>query len=186
MGYRLDSTATGGRLGSESERERNLRWSAALVTFAILSGLATGAAAGSVLVVGDDADPATCGGNAAAYTTIGAALAEATPGDTILVCPGIYPEQLTVTTDGVTLEARTARTAIITAPPRLVQPRTLVRVSGAVDVTIRNFVIAAGGACDPPCRGVGVEGAGSVTLEGNDIRDLRASRFAPAVPGPAR
>lgn len=74
-------------------------------TLALLAGLlAVGdgqaTAAPAILVVDDDGtfNAATngCDGTDAAYTTISAAIAAAGSGDTALVCPGHYPEQLII------------------------------------------------------------------------------------------
>src|SRR5437667_12883645 len=40
--------------------------------------------------------PGTGCGTSAGYKTIGAAIADSTPGDTIKVCPGLYAEQVNI------------------------------------------------------------------------------------------
>ncbi len=145
-----------------------MRWRVVSALVVTVLSVTVGSAAGSVLVVDDDADPATCGGNAARFATIGAALAAASSGDTILVCPGAYAEQVTVKTDDVILQAQSARAAIIRAPAGAA----VVRVDGATNVTLRDFTISGSGGGG--CRsGVRVERGGSVILEGNNIRDSR-------------
>src|SRR5437870_3563179 len=62
----------------------------AVVSFIGAQGTVAQAA---TLVVDDDgmASPTDCNATTPAFTTIGAAVAAANPGDTIKVCPGLYP-----------------------------------------------------------------------------------------------
>jgi nitrous oxidase accessory protein NosD len=65
----------------------------------LLSVLATGTALAATRVVDPDGFGSATNCNAltpATYTTIGAAIVAAGPGDTIKVCPGVYDEQVTV------------------------------------------------------------------------------------------
>jgi hypothetical protein len=67
-----------------------------LVAVALIAAAAASMAArasAATFVVGND--PSTCPG--ATYTTIGAAVAAASAGDTVQVCPGVYPESVTIT-----------------------------------------------------------------------------------------
>jgi pectin methylesterase-like acyl-CoA thioesterase len=123
--------------------------------------------------VDGDGGPGACDGHRADFSTIAAALAVVARGDTILVCPGTYVEQVTVTTDDLTLESLTPRAATIVAPAAMSDPKAVIRVHGAHNVTIRNFTISSSGAgrCQSIRDGVRVDGGGSITLDGNNIRD---------------
>ncbi len=150
-----------------------MRWRLGLGVVAAMSALMAGVAAGATWVVGDDAEARACDGRRADFSTIGAALIVASTGDTILVCPGTYVEQVTVTTDDVTLESQIPRAAIIVAPAAMSDPKAVVRVRGAHNVTIRNFTISGSGAgrCQGIRDDIQVDGGGSITLDGNNIRD---------------
>src|SRR5712691_1533604 len=62
-------------------------------------------AAATTLVVDDDgmASAADCNATTVAYPTISAAVAAASPGDTIKVCPGLYNEQVMIDKNNLTL-----------------------------------------------------------------------------------
>src|SRR5438132_1651225 len=84
---------------------RGTRW---LIGFALLVGAlaleimvvgAQRAAAATTLLVDDD--HVQCA--TAAYTSINAAIAAASPGDTIKVCPGLYNEQVMINKNNLTL-----------------------------------------------------------------------------------
>jgi hypothetical protein len=81
---------------------------------AFLPGQAS--ATGSTLFVsasnGNPSNPDTSCATAK-YTTIGAALADATTGSIVEVCNGTYDEQVTITTSGVTLEAASGESPVI-------------------------------------------------------------------------
>jgi len=69
-------------------------------------------ASGQTVAVG------TCRPRLVSYSTISAAVAAATPNSTVLVCPGTYPEQVTIT-QGLTLEGvqgGTGGNPVITVP----------------------------------------------------------------------
>ena len=124
-------------------------------------------------VVVDD-DRAQC--RNADFTSIQAAVAAATPGTTISVCPGTYVEQVTIpgSKGALTLESRQKWRAIIKAPLLMAGPGAIVRVTGATGVTIRNFTITgrSGSACDVRA-GVLVDAAGAAVVERNQILDVR-------------
>ena len=70
-----------------------------LAAFAVMLSLAqASSAAAATLVVDDDGAGASgdCDAGAVAYTTINAAIAAATAGDTIEVCPGTYAENVVI------------------------------------------------------------------------------------------
>src|SRR5438132_9211168 len=65
----------------------------------------THTSAATTLVVDDDgmASATDCNATTPAYPTISAAVAAASPGDTIKVCPGFYNEQVMVNKNNLTL-----------------------------------------------------------------------------------
>jgi len=75
-----------------------------LITLALVIG-APPASAATTLVVDEDgmASLADCNAATPAYPTISLAVAAASPGDTIKVCPGLYNEQVNVNKDNLTL-----------------------------------------------------------------------------------
>jgi len=87
---------------------------------------------------GDDARSRAQASSAATpWKTIARALADATPGDTILIAPGLYPEPLRIEVSGVTLRGTGARTGARLAPGDRVDA---VEVR-ATDVTLENLWI---------------------------------------------
>jgi len=112
------------------------------------------------------------------YMTIQAAVDDAMPGDKIKVCPGTYMEQVTIPAgkDGLTLFAEAAFQAFIKAPLVMTDPKAIVRVNGAQDVTISHFTITGPGtACNSIRYGVFVDGGGSALITDNHITEIRDS-----------
>lgn len=131
----------------------------------------------NLLIVDDGSDCPN-----AEYTTIQAAVTAADPYDRIKVCPGIYPEQVTIpaSKDGITLFSQGFLQAVIKAPPVMADPGDIVRVNGAKDVTIRHFTIAGPLPdylfCSLFTRtGVRIDGGGSATLTDNRITEIRSA-----------
>src|SRR3990172_1181356 len=87
--------------------------------------LPLGPAMAATLIVDDNNDPESCGGNDSDYATITAAVSEAHSGDTILVCPGTYIEQVRIgaSITRLTLESWGPGAAVIQAPPRMLGPK---------------------------------------------------------------
>lgn len=108
----------------------------------------------------------------APFTSIQAAVTAASPGDSIKVCPGTYTEQVTVNKDGLKLFSRNPLAAIIKAPPVMAEPKAIVHVDGATDVTVRDFTITGpgGGPCDSIRYGVLVGGSDADPSTGAEIR----------------
>ena len=129
------------------------------VLAAALLGLAVGVPveAATTLVVDDDGfasatncnDPTT-----AAYSTISAAVAAASPGDTIKVCPGLYAEQVTI-----------GQNSLLQTLNNL----TLLGPQAGVDARTRAFVPATEAIIDDPCGPVQIE-ADNVTLDGFTVQ----------------
>ena len=117
----------------------------------------------------------------AAYTTIQSAVTAAGPGDTVKVCPGTYPEQVTIGPgkNGLRLESLKPLQATIQFPPLTTPPNALVRVNQATDVRVTGFTISGpytDGGCVGPLDthyGVRVDGGGSATIAGNHITQIR-------------
>ena len=110
--------------------------------------LGNAVAAATTLVVDDDAmaTVADCNATTPTFMTISAAIAVASPGDTIKVCPGIYAEQVQIT-------------------------KTLT-INGAqmgVNATSRAFVVANESIIDDPCGPVQIM-ADNVVLDGFTVQ----------------
>jgi len=105
----------------------------------------------TLLVDGDGNGTATnCNASVPAFNSIQAAINAAAAGDTIFVCPGIYDEQIIVTTNDLTI--RGAGTGLTVVQPshvtkNTVRPGTtfpvmpIVLIDGASGVTIANLTI---------------------------------------------
>jgi len=130
-----------------------------------------------MLIVDDGADCPN-----AEYPTIQSAVAAATPGDKIKVCRGTYVEQVTIPPgkDDLVLFSEGAWQAVVKAPPVMVDPKAIIHVNGARNVTIRHFTIAGpgGGPCDSIRWGVRVDNGGSATITDNHITDIRDTPFS--------
>lgn len=92
----------------------------------------------AVLVVDDDgqATPANCNASALAHSSISAAIAAASSGDLILVCPGVYVEQVTLNKDNVTVRSVSGPAVTVIRPTELVPAA--VRITGN-DSTFQGF-----------------------------------------------
>ena len=120
----------------------------------------------STLFVDDD-------GGRGKFTSIQAAVNAAKPGDTILVAPGTYTEQVVVPADKdrISIISERPQKAVIKEPATLSPAsRSIVDVKGADDVTIAGFTIKGPG---PAFAGVQVEQGGSATIANNAIKSIR-------------
>ena len=138
----------------------------------------------SVLVSGAqkvNAATLTVGCPGSTFPTIQSAVAAANSGDTILVCPGTYVEQVTIPAgkNNLTLRSKTPLAAIIKAPAVMLAPKAIVRVNGALNITISAFTITGPGSgpCDSLEYGVRVDMGGSAFIRGNHITEIRDNPF---------
>lgn len=147
---------------------------------ALLAVFVFGAHAAQAKVITVDDNGADC--RKADFTSIQAAVNAASSGDTIKVCAGTYVEQVTIPAgkNGLTLRSHVPEAAIIKAPPAMADPKAIMRVNGAQDVTINGFTIAGpgGGPCDSLRYGVRVDGGGSATISQNHIVNIRDTPFS--------
>jgi hypothetical protein len=113
----------------------------------------------------------------AQYISIQAAVDDALPGDKIKVCRGTYIEQVTIPAgkNNLTLFSAPDLQAIIKAPPVMLDPKAIVRVSTSQNVTIRHFTITGpgSGGCDSIRWGVRVDSGGSALITDNHITEIR-------------
>jgi hypothetical protein len=101
----------------------------------------------------------SCRPQLTSYSTISAAVAAVTPGSTILVCPGTYPESPTITTS-LTLQGLTSEAGVRTVYVQSIS------VQGAGPVNISNLVVGQG-----ETTGGGIIYRGSSgTVENVDVR----------------
>ena len=130
-----------------------------------------GSEAGTVLHVATSCQVETPDGSASRpYSTISEALETAESGTVIVVAPGTYAENLTITTDGIAILGSSDpddsdKAGIILQSP---DPTASITAFGASDVLLRGFDIQS-----PIVAGVWVVG-GSATVEGSRISDAQA------------
>jgi hypothetical protein len=127
--------------------------------------------------VDDDghAGPGGCGGAAAAATTIQAGVMASHAGDTVIVCPGSYTEQIRIhgSRDGLTLRSATPFGAVIRTPTSLTGSgiRALLVIDNVNDVTVRGFKALA--RTQAPCDSLDVAfaaiGSKGVAFRGNRV-----------------
>jgi parallel beta-helix repeat protein len=149
-----------------------------------------GLSGSNTLWVNDDGVPMPTGTscNNPNYNRIQDAVAAASAGYRINVCPGTYIEQVTIPAYKDNLRLRSVKRweAIIQAPP--VMPdlyKAIVRVNGATGVEILAFTITGpgGGGCNSLRYGVRVDEGGSADILGNHITDIRDAPPPPTVSG---
>jgi parallel beta-helix repeat protein len=125
----------------------------------------------------------------ATFTRIQPAVMASGPGDVIRVCPGLYQEQVDIGPghDGLTLFSQQPRQAIIKAPqPVMAEPGDIVRIHGAQNVSVKQFVISGPLPdtlfCSPTTRtGVRVDQGASALLRDDQITEIRST--SPALRG---
>lgn len=133
----------------------SFRWlgfaaTALLVALVALGPGGRAAASPHVLVVDDDGKAVVgdCDALTSAYNSIQAAIGDASPGDTILVCPGTYGEALTIAKGGLTIEGvdggptiRPTSGVVTTSLFSGAQHEAVVLVNKAKNVTLRNLTV---------------------------------------------
>lgn len=118
-----------------------------------------------------DDDKAQC--PTAPFSSIQAAVDAAAPGDIVVVCDGVYREQVTITKNNLRLRANVVQRATIQAPAGGV-PVAIVRIAPAVTgVEVSRFVIEKPSTSGATPAGVQVEAGASVkTMRQNLIRGV--------------
>jgi hypothetical protein len=106
------------------------------------------------------------------YNSIQAAVTGSSAGDTIVVCPGTYSEQVTV---GKNLTLAGSGNAIIQAPASLPAGGDLVTVNNSASVTMYGFTVAGPGpgGCNSIRDGIAVLGDANLDLSNTSVRDIR-------------
>lgn len=148
------------------------RWTrVAVLAGGLLTVSATPAFADNTLVVAPRKASFGCAAQEQ-FTTISAAVAAASPGSTILVCPGTYQETVTVNKPGLTLRSQQPLQATIKAPHAPITA--IVRITSS-NVSLNGFTITNSGQTSSPNSiqyGVYVSNGGSADIEHNDISDI--------------
>ena len=153
---------------------RKVSISARLVIVLVTLVLCEGAyASAATLWVNDDAVSYTPPGTScqqAGYATIQAAVSAASPGDTIMVCPGTYDENVVILTNDLTVVSTDGAAVTIIAPAASAH---VVEIR-ATGVTLKGFTIVAAGFDDPDIGiNVAIEGDTDLTISRNVVRDGR-------------
>lgn len=134
----------------------------AAVLLCLTSQIQIRAAGPSTLVVDDDgfAVLGDCNASTAAYPTISAAIAAASPGDTISVCVGLYNEQVDINKDNLTLEGAQAGMDARTRPTLPTDESVINDPCGPVRITADNDVLdgftVQGSSLPDPCTLAGI------------------------------
>jgi hypothetical protein len=159
-----------------------------VAVFAAALAFGAQSAMAASIVVDDDghATPANCNAASLAYPTIQDAVDFAEPDTTIKVCPGVYNEQVTVTTNKIRLVGVGNQAAQISPPETMTAPYALVLFTGgAVGDSIKNFSVKGPFPdelfCGTDAWGVKVEGGATATIQANHISEIRAT--SPALYG---
>ncbi len=148
---------------------------------AVLVAMPTGVSATSPRTRWVDNDgragPGGCGGSSHAAQSIQDAVDASGRGDTVVVCPGTYVEQVRIrgNRDGLTLRAARPFSAQIKAPRQVAAPlgfHHLVLVERVDDVTVRGFrvVTRTAAPCDTIEVAVAVIGARRSSIRGNRLQ----------------
>src|SRR5439155_21602663 len=116
----------------------------------------------ATLVVDDDgfASATDCNALMPTFMTISAAVAVASPGDTIKVCPGFYNEQVSINTDNLTLLGAKAGVDARTRTFVLTDESIINNACGPVQLTSDNVVLdgftVQGSTMSDPCFIAGI------------------------------
>ncbi len=158
---------------------------AALAVASIGVPVAAAGGSGTTRVVDDDgrASVGSCDASTPASNTIQKGVNASSAGDTVLVCPGDYTEQVTIgpSKDGLVLRSRTSFAASIRRPRVLTGTGALVYVAeGADRVTVLGFRILFRSGTDCEERGIAALIAGSNAIfRANRIFTTGARTFDP-------
>ena len=128
-----------------------------LAVFVLLTERAWAATTRWVDVAAASPPPGSGCGTSAGYTTIGAAIAASSPGDTIQVCPGLYAEQVQINKTLTLLGAQAgvdARTRVPTNESIIVHPCGPVQIM-ADNVVLDGFTVQ-GSTLPDPCFLAGI------------------------------
>jgi hypothetical protein len=120
------------------------------------------------------------------YATIEGAVNSSGPGDRVNVCPGTYPEQVSVEPgkNNLTIRSVTPLAAVIQAPPTIaadvVNFQSIVRITTSTNVTLTGFRVTGPGphGCNSIRFGVRVDGGGSANILSNHITEIRDTPFS--------
>jgi hypothetical protein len=108
------------------------------------------------------------------YNTIQAAVTASAPGDTIVVCDGVYNERVTVSKN---LTLAGSGNATIKAPAGTAAGDNVVQVDSAAIVTMTGLTVSgpvpAGGCGEAIGSGIAVFGGASLDLSNSAVRDIR-------------
>ena len=155
---------------SETGREQILVCKAFLPEILVILTLLlfSGVASAATLVVNQTAPPCTTGD--AYYLNIQDAIDNASAGDTIIVCPGTYQENIVVNKSRLTIQshAGSAQTIIKSASGNL----NVVTIMNAVEVTVDGFTIrdAWGGTAD--VAGIFMDNVSTSTITNNVVINI--------------
>jgi hypothetical protein len=147
-----------------------------MTTFTVVFGVSA-ASAQSTLVVANGSSPAACAANAG-YNTISSAVAAASPGDTIQVCAGTYPETVNVSKPDLAIDGSQAGINPVGAPPKQKHESVLADTGGgfilsssANQTTISGFAILDAGSTGTNDDAVeAFAGSSGLTLTDNVIK----------------
>lgn len=146
---------------ASSDRNTSIRRALAALALWALGALPAVAAATDLVVDLDgQASAADCNAPGIAYTSIQAAVNAAVTGDTIVVCPGTYDEQLTVSKDG--LRIRGSGSSVTRVKPSNPHALTTSLLTG-LEVTALLLVDGAGGVA---VEGLRLDGSGLASAAG--------------------
>jgi hypothetical protein len=126
-----------------NEKEATVKLSVIVVFCVVALTVSAQATAATTLVVDDDGMAAVdnCAASTAAFTMINAAIAAASPGDTIQVCPGNYPEMVNINKNNLNLRGAQADMDARTRPTLPTDESVITHPCGPVQITADNDVL---------------------------------------------